>query len=85
MPVGVSQNPVRAIKAQVELTRPIEDSNLGIRHPSHLGNDLVPGTPFSRHRLTKRSTGIMIVTRPWRGPGILDSSAGCPREHSEQG
>ena len=85
MPVGVSQIPVKAFKAQDGLTRPTEGSNLGIRHPTHLGNNLVAGTPLSSHRVTKGSTGMMMVTQPCKGPGTQDSSAWFPKEHSKLG
>ena len=85
MPVRGSLIPVKAIRAPVRFTRSIETSNLGIRHPSHLGNNLVSGTPLSSHRVTKGLTGMMMVTQPWRGPATQDSSALFPKEHSELG
>ena len=76
--------PVRAIKTPFGFTQLVETSNLGIRHQIHLGNNLA-GILLSDKEVTKGSTGMMMVTRPWRGPGTQDFSAWFPKEHSEQG
>ena len=49
----MSQNPVRKIKAQVGLTRLAETSNLGIRHPIHLGNNPVLGIQLSNNNMAR--------------------------------
>ena len=69
MPVRQPLNPQRASKEPVGFTRQIRASHLGIRHPIHLGNNLVPGIRLSNKEVTKGSTGTMMVTRLWRGPG----------------
>ena len=53
MPVRMPLIPVKASKEPVGFTRLVETSNLGIRHPIHLGNNLVPGTLLSSHEVTK--------------------------------
>ena len=69
----------------VGFTRLAETSNLGIRHPTHLGNNLVPGIRLSNKEVTKGSTGTMMVTQLWRGPGTQDLNIWCPRVHLELG
>ena len=85
MPVGMSLIPVKAIKAPVGFIRLIETSNLGIRHQTHLGNNMVPGILLSNKEVTKWSTDMMMVTRLWRGPGKRDLNIWRPRVHLDPG
>ena len=85
MPVGRSLIPVKAIKVSIGFTRLTETSNLGIRHPIHLGNNLVPGILLSDKEVTERSTDMMMVTQLWRGPGTQDLKIWCPRVYLEPG
>ena len=43
MPVGMSLIPIRAIKTPVGFVQLVETYNLGIRHQTHLGNNMAPG------------------------------------------
>ena len=74
MPDGMSLTPVKEIKAPVEFIRLIETGNPGIRHQTHLGNNLVPGILLSNKEVTEGSTDMMMVTWLWRGPGTQDLS-----------
>ena len=85
VPVGLSLIPVKAIKAPVEFIQLIETSNLGIRHQTHLGNNMAPDILSSNKEVTKGSAGMMMVTRLWREPGMQDSRIWCPRVHLEPG
>ena len=65
--------------------RPLKTTNLGIRHQTHLGNDMVPGILFSNKEVARGSTDMMTITRLWREPGIQDLRIWCPRVHLEPG
>ena len=69
MPVRMPLIPIKANKAPVGFTWLTETSNLGIRHPTHRGNNLLSGILLSSHEVTKWSTDMMMVTWLWRGPG----------------
>ena len=83
MPVGMRQIPAKETMVSVELIRLPEISHLGIRHKTHLGNDLMPGILSSSKEVAKGPTAMMMVTRRWRVPGTQDSRTWCPRVHLE--
>ena len=85
MPVGVLLIPAKETMVSVEPIRLPEISHLGIRHQTHLGNDLMPGIRSSSKEVAKGPTVMMMVTRRWREPGTQDSRTWCPRVLLELG
>ena len=83
MPVGMLLIPAKETMVSVELIRLPEISHLGIRHQTHLGNDLMPDILSSSKEVAKGPTAMMMVTRRWRDPGTQDLTTWCLRGHSK--
>ena len=85
MPVGVLLIPTEETMVSVELIRLPEISYLGIRHHTHLGNELMPDTLSSSKEVAKGPIAMMMATLQWREPGTQDSATWCLRVHLELG
>ena len=79
------QIPAKETMVSVGLIRQLEISHLGIRHQTHLGNNMVLGILLSNKEVTKSPTGMIMVTRLWRGTGTEDLYIWRPRVRSDLG